>query len=262
MLAPAGIDMFPPVPVMMTLLADESVESLLLIVRAVVAALIKVRMRPSAPPAMPVRVWADAPVKRTNAPVIDWLFRLPVVDMSLAFWKATLPPLVTVNPAWREVTAVVTVSPFCKVVSPPTTVRVLVPVTEVLPFSETTPEVVPKVPEPLKAIVGLEVALPMLTALALVPAMLMAAAPPVSMPTALAPVELSVSVLPPVTVRAALEVSTVELPKETVPPPAWIVKVPAPVLQVAAAALVRVKAPELVVREEAALPARETAPVN
>jgi hypothetical protein len=241
--------MFPPVPVMMTLLADESVESLLLIVRAVVAALIKVRMRPSAPPAMPVRVWADAPVKRTNAPVIDWLFRLPVVDMSLAFWKATLPPLVTVNPA-------------CKVVSPPTTVRVLVPVTEVLPFSETTPEVVPKVPEPLKAIVGLEVALPMLTALALVPAMLMAAAPPVSMPTALAPVELSVSVLPPVTVRAALEVSTVELPKETVPPPAWIVKVPAPVLQVAAAALVRVKAPELVVREEAALPARETAPVN
>src|SRR6202161_2728046 len=82
---------------MMTLEAEESAVSLLLIVRAWLPALMIVKIRPLAPPAIPVKVWDEVPVKRTKAPVIDSLFNVPVVDISDAAWKATLPALVTVK---------------------------------------------------------------------------------------------------------------------------------------------------------------------
>src|SRR5580698_5369822 len=92
-----GIVTLPPVPVYMTLEADEWTVSSLLTVRAVVAAFSMVRIRPSVPPAIPVRVWAEAPLKRSKAPVTDKLLILPVVVLSAACWKATLPALVTVK---------------------------------------------------------------------------------------------------------------------------------------------------------------------
>src|SRR5208282_1741690 len=115
---------------------------------------------------------------------------------------------------------------------------------------------------PLKAILGLDVPLPILTALALVPPMLTAAAPPVSMLTVLVPVEPRAKVEPPVIVNAPVLVREVLFPNETIPLPACRVRLPLVVLQVAAALEVRVRAPALVVKLEAALAASETAPVS
>lgn len=66
---------------------------------------------------------------------------------------------------------------------PPATLNVFTPVTVVLPLSEIAPVVVAKVPEPLKATVGLLVALPKTSEVAVVPPIVMAAAEPVSMLT-------------------------------------------------------------------------------
>jgi hypothetical protein len=136
--------MFELVPVMMVLAAKLSAVSLLLIARALVPALTRVRIRPSVPPAIPVSVWALAPVKRTRAPVILWLFRLPVVDISAAFWKATLPALVTVK-------LLDTVVAPWRLTVPVPVVKVLVPVIVVAPLRLTVPLPVENVPPPLWA---------------------------------------------------------------------------------------------------------------
>ena len=107
---------------------------------------------------------------------------------------------------------------------------------------------------------------------------------PISTPTVLAPVKLPIEMvlalalvpilMAPVvpessvyvdaaailTLTAPLAVRTVLEPREMVPEPACIVKLPAVVLHVLAAAPVSVRAPAEVVRLEAAFPLRETAP--
>lgn len=100
-----------------------------------------------------------------------------------------------------------------------------------------------------------DVATPVLlieTALALVVPRLRLAAPPVSILKVVAP--------PLVTLRAPPAVKLVLVPKLTVPLPACRVRLPATVLQVAAVALVRVSAPAVVVKLDAALPVSDTAP--
>jgi hypothetical protein len=63
-------------------------------------------------------------------------------------------------------------------------------------------------------------------------------------------------------VRAPLAARLVVVPKLKVPPPAWMVRLPLAVDQVAAAAEVRVKPPEEVVKLEAPLADNETVPVD
>ena len=67
---------------------------------------------------------------------------------------------------------------------------------------------------------------------------------------------------PELRVKAPVAVSDVDEPRDTVPLPPWMVRLPALVLQVEAAAEVKVRAPADVVKLEAALAVRETAPVS
>ena len=67
---------------------------------------------------------------------------------------------------------------------------------------------------------------------------------------------------PELMVSAPPAVSEVDVPRLTVPDPPWMVRLPAVVDQVAAAAEVRVNAPVVVCKLEAALPVRETAPLD
>ena len=133
---------------------------------------------------------------------------MAVVAVSVPCLKATLE--VTSKLAPREV-------------KPPATVKVLVPATVVAPLRVLVPDVVAKVPEPLKATLGLLVVLPMLMAVPVVPvAMLMAAAPPTFKLRALAPVVVKVdaplAVMLPMLVRLPL-LSTRVVPLVWIPPP-------------------------------------------
>jgi hypothetical protein len=117
-----------PVPVMMTSVAVESLLSLLLIVSGLAPAFTRVSIRPSVPPAIPVKVWAVAPVNLTRAPVMLWLLSKPTVDMSAAFWKATLPALVTVK-------LLLTVVAPCRLTAPVPVVKVPLPDCRKLPLA-------------------------------------------------------------------------------------------------------------------------------
>src|SRR5436190_18414877 len=121
MLAPAGKLTSPPVPVMMRLAAPE-LPLLLLMVAAWDAALTMVRRHPSRPLAIPVIVWADAPVKRISE-ALDKAASLvvPVVLKSVPFLVAT--------EAVKSLLPAVTAKPPPKDVRPVPTVRVLLPVT-------------------------------------------------------------------------------------------------------------------------------------
>jgi hypothetical protein len=162
---------------------------------------------------------------------------LPLAVVLLASVIPATPLIVVVEPAVVEPTVTV----WLAAPVPTLTVRAWAPV----------PMLIVPVPEAMVT-AELLVALPMLTALALVLPRLTAAAPPASRVRVLAPVEL--------TLRAPLAVRVVEVPRLTVPEPPCRVRLPAVVLQVEAAAAVRVRAPEEVAIDEALRPDRARAP--
>ncbi len=166
-----------------------------------------------------------APPVRDNAPADVTLSVPEVVVLSASGPVATVrvsPPVA--GPVMVRAVVPLKVSPAPSVVSPPLTVNAFVPVMVVSPFNETAPDVVPNVPDPLKLMFGFVVPFPTTTEVALVPPMLIAAAPPVSRPSALAPLLLTVStpaadgwiVAPRVTPLTAPDV-IVPLPMFTLP---------------------------------------------
>lgn len=264
--APIGKDISAPVPVVIWLPEDEPAFRLEM-VAGLEPALTIVSSSPLRLPPLaetPVRVWAEAPVSRIRLEVTLKLFK-GVVEKSLLHFSDSAPVTSTLAP---------------KLVKPPLTVKVLVPVTVVFPFSELLPLLVWKVPVALWASKEPEPALKDMPWLA--PTVM----PPLAVKlwlTVRAP--LTVVVLPdkPIDTALALAVPILTVPVvpvlvptsiETLPEaPAPAVTLPEAivmadeeplatlvVVKLTPPAPCRLKAPLVVVSELAALPVRLTAP--